>query len=205
MRCLHIEDSTHIYLTTDYIPTCNSGKDSLVKAIASEWNRNIYYVTGGRNGKYIPNSLTDSSDLINPLLLISDIDKYPFLTNEAVINLSNSTTEIKDEHLQYKQAFGNMINALDGILSGDDKLIIMTTNHPEQFSDTFLRAGRVDLSMKIDYITPETFRKYVYDFYGVEISKDIKLKDDKLTIAKLNADVIFMKLDKDSFIKKYVK
>ena len=204
MKCLHIDDPSHIYLTNDFIPTCNSGKDSLVKVIASEWNRNIYYITGGKGGKYIPNALTDTAQLINPLLLISDIDKYPFLTNEATINLADKD-DYKEEQLQYKQLFGNMINALDGIISGEDKLIIMTTNHPEVFSETFLRNGRVDLSMHIDYMTPETFRKYVYDFYGTELPENIELKYDNLSVAKLNADVIFLKMSKEDFIKKYVK
>lgn len=184
-----------------------TGKDSIVKAIATEWNRNIYYCTGGKNGKFMPNAITDSFAFVNPLILVSDIDKYPFLVNEANIDMSKQPLEgeIKDEQMQYKQLFGNMINALDGMLSGEDKIVVMTTNHPEIFSEVFLRNGRIDLSMKIDYIIPETFRKYVYDFYKVELPENIELKDDKLTIAKLNADVVFMKLSSEEFIKKYVK
>jgi len=204
MRCLHINHPSHIYLTNDYIPTCNSGKDSLVKVIASEWNRNIYYVTGGKNGEYIPNSLIDSFNLVNPLFLISDIDKYPFLTNEATIDLSNKD-DYKADQLRYKQLFGSMINALDGMLSGEDKLIIMTTNHPEVFSQTFLRDGRVDLAMHIDYMTPETFRQYVYDFYKVELPENIELKENNLSVAKLNTDVLFLKLSKEEFLNKYLK
>lgn len=181
-----------------------TGKDSIAKMIASEWGRNIYYVTGGKGGKFIPNAITDSDDDVSsPLFLISDIDKYPFVINEPNVDMDDEKS--KEEKMNYKQIFGSMINALDGVLSGEDKIIIMTTNHIEKFSDTFLRPGRIDLKMYITYVEPETFRKYVYDFYKVELPEDIKLKSDKLTIANLQFDVMFLKLTADEFIKKHVK
>ena len=81
----------------------------------------------------------------------------------------------------------------------------MTTNHIEKFSKTFLRPGRVDLCLYITYVVPEVFRKYTYDFYGVELPEDIKLKRNDITVAMLQFDVVFLKLTSDEFIKKYVK
>lgn len=205
MRCLHVANESHIYYTEDFIPTFNSGKDSIAKMIASEWNRNIYYVTGGQNGKFIPNALTDSGDDVNyPLFIISDIDKYPYLINEADINMDGEGENAKEEKIKYKQLFGNMINALDGILSGDDRVIIMTTNHIEKFSEAFLRPGRINLSMEIGYVTPQVFRKCVWEFYHVELPKDIKLKSNKLTVAMLQSDVLFMRLSIEEFLDKYL-
>lgn len=181
-----------------------SGKDSIAKMIASEWNRNLYYVTGGKGGRFIPNAITDNDDDINsPLFLISDIDKYPFIINEPDVNMDDEKT--KEEKMSYKQTFGAMINALDGVLSGEGKIIVMTTNHIEKFSETFLRPGRIDLMMYITYVVPETFRKYVYDFYHIELPDDIKLKSDKLTVAQMQFDVVFLKLTAQEFIKKHVK
>ena len=180
-----------------------TGKDSIAKMIASEWNRNLYYCTGGKDGKFIPNAITDNGDEINyPLFLISDIDKYPFLINEPDVKLEDDSA--KDDKMKHKQAFGNMINALDGVLSGEGRIIVMTTNHIEKFSDTLLRPGRIDLKLNISYVTPEVFRKYVYDFYHKEIPADIKIKDD-ITVAKMQSDVVFMKMEFDEFMKKYAK
>lgn len=180
-----------------------TGKDSIAKMIASEWNRNIYYCTGGKDGRFIPNAITDNSSDINyPLFLISDIDKYPFLINEPDVELSEDGS--KDEKMKHKQIFGNMINALDGVLSGEGRIIIMTTNHIEKFSDTFLRPGRIDLKLNIDYVTPEVFRKYVYDFYNTTLPENIKLKDG-VTVAKMQADVVFMKMSLDEFLNKYTQ
>lgn len=204
MRCLHVSDDAHIYLTDDFIPTHNTGKDSIAKMIASEWNRNIYYVTGGKEGRYIPNAITDVDETVNhPLLLISDIDKYPYLINEPEIKMDDDSA--KEDRMKYKQLFGNMINALDGVLSAEGRIIIMTTNHIEKFSDTFTRPGRIDLKLEIGYVTPEVFRKYTYDFYGVELPDDIKLNSDKLTIAAMQFDVVFLKLSADEFIAKHLE
>lgn len=181
-----------------------TGKDSIAKMIASEWNRNMYYVTGGKDGKFIPNAITDNGDSVNfPMFLVSDIDKYPFLINEPEVDMEKENG--KDEQLRYKQSFGNMINALDGILSGEGRIIVMTTNHIEKFSPVILRPGRIDLQLEIGYVTPEVFRKYVWDFYHRELPVDIKLKSNKLTIASMQFDVVFLKLTADEFIKKHVK
>ena len=204
MMCIRVDDPEHLYLTTDFIVTHNTGKDSIARMIASEWNRNLYYVTGGKNGTSIPDAITDSSDEINsPLFLISDIDKYPFLINEPDVNLQTETS--KNDQMQYKRTFGNMINALDGVMSGEDRIIVMTTNHIEKFSDTFLRPGRIDLKMNVDYLTPDVFRRYVYDFYGRILPKDIKLRSSTLTVAELQRDVVFMELSAEEFIAKYTK
>ena len=181
-----------------------TGKSSIVKMIASEWNRSLYECTGGKNGVFIPEAISDNNrELVSPLFSISDIDKYPALINEPDLKIEDGTA--KDEQLRQKQVFNNMINALDGISTEGGRIIIMTTNHIEKFSQTFLRPGRVDLCMEIGYLIPETFRAYVHDMYNVDLPENIKLKDDKLTISKLQFDVMFMKMPADEFIKKYVK
>lgn len=205
MHCLHVKDRLHLYQTTDFAVTCNTGKDSIAKMIASEWNRNIYYITGGKDGKFISNAIVSSDNEVNyPLFLISDIDKYPYLINEPDMDISEGEGS-KEEKIRHKQMFGSMINALDGVLSGEGRIIIMTTNHIEKFSETFLRPGRIDLALEVGYVTPEVFRKYTYDFYNVELPEDIKLREKNITIAKLQFDVVFLKLTADEFIKKYVK
>lgn len=182
-----------------------TGKDSIAKMIASEWNRNIYYVTGGSGGKFIPNALVDNgSDVNYPLFIISDIDKYPFLINEPEMDIEKDSNN-KEDQMKYKQCFGSMINALDGVLSGEGRIIVMTTNHIEKFSPVILRPGRIDLKLEIGYVTPEVLRKYVKDFYHIDLPENIKLKNNKLTVANMQFDVAFLKMGADEFINKYVK
>lgn len=204
VMCIKVDNDEHLYQTENFIVTHNTGKDSIAKMIASEWNRNLYYVTGGKGGIFIPQALSDSSDIVTyPLFLVSDIDKYPFLINEPDVDLDKS--DAKDEKMRYKMSFANMINSLDGVLSGEDRIIIMTTNHIEKFSETILRPGRIDLKLEIGYVTPEVFRKYVYDYYGQIVTPEVKLKSDKLTIAEMQRDVVFMEMGFDDFMRKYTK
>ena len=185
-----------------------SGKSSIVRMIASEWNRSLCECTGGKNGRFIPNALTDpvADMLSDPLFSISDIDKYPALINEAEVTINDSEKDKhrKDDVFDNKEVFAKMINALDGIGCSEGSIIIMTTNHIEKFSDTFLRPGRIDLIMEIGYITAEVFREFVKDYYGFILPQDITLKRNDLTIAELQADVVFFKLSEEEFVNKYV-
>lgn len=181
-----------------------TGKSSLVKAIASHWNMNIYECVGGKHGKYIPDALISSNTIDSgyKLYSISDVDKYPILINEPKIDKDGKSD---DDKVSYKQTFGNMINALDGIMSGEDKIIIMTTNHIDKFSETFLRPGRVDLKLEISYVNNDMMRDYVKTFYDKELPDNFKLKLKEVTIADLQFDVVFLKLTYEEFIKKYIK
>lgn len=206
VMCIKVANPEHLYLTEDFMVTHNTGKDTIAKMIASEWNRNIYYITGGKDGRFVPNAITDNDEDVNyPLMMISDIDKYPFLINEADLDLKKDANGPRLETMGFKQAFGSMINALDGVVSSEDRIIIMTTNHIDKFSDTFLRPGRIDLMLEIGYVTPEVFRQYVFKNYNIELPKDIELADDQLTVGKLQFDTMFVKPSAEEFINKYLK
>lgn len=179
------------------------GKSSITKMIASEWNRSLCEISGGKNGRFIPDAITSEIPMLsNPLFSISDIDKYPSVINEMQIDMSKDKAEEID--LDNKQTFAKMINALDGISSGEGKIIVMTTNHIEKFSDTFLRPGRIDLKMEIKAVIPEVFRNFTYDYYNIVLPEDISLIRDDISIAELQADAIFLKLTAEEFVNKYV-
>lgn len=183
-----------------------TGKTSITKMIASEWNRNLYECTGGKSGKFIPQCIMNLGQNTNyPLFSISDIDKYPFLINEQDINIDSDEKKNSEEEMGYKQLFGSMINALDGTMSGEDRIVIMTTNHIEKFSPTILRAGRIDLKMEIGYVCPEVFRKYVFDFYNTILPENIQLLQDNLTISQMQFEVVFQKMPLEDFLALHVK
>lgn len=50
--------------------------------------------------------------------------------------------------------------------SGEERIIFMTTNHPEKLDPALIRPGRVDLMEKIDDATPEQARSLFDRFYG---------------------------------------
>ena len=67
---------------------------------------------------------------------------------------------------QSSVTFSGFLNALDGVASGEERIIFMTTNHPERLDPALIRPGRVDLSVLIDDATPSQARILFTRFYG---------------------------------------
>ena len=183
------------------------GKSTIARIIASEFNRSFISVTGKNNGKNIPdiiNQVSFISSAPNPLVVISDIDKYPALVNDTEININDKDQD--SFKFNNKEIFGQMINALDGSVNGEGKIVIMDTNHIDKFSSTFLRPGRVDLIIEIPTVDEEIFKEYIYHTYHKELPEKIKLKKMKkeLTVPQLQFDTLFNKLTFEEMCKKYL-
>jgi mitochondrial chaperone BCS1 len=64
--------------------------------------------------------------------------------------------------------FSGFLNALDGVASGEERIVFMTTNHPERLDPALIRPGRVDLQVLIDDASPEQARRLFTRFYRYE-------------------------------------
>lgn len=73
---------------------------------------------------------------------------------------------ICDYSYQSSVTFSGFLNALDGVASGEERIIFMTTNHLERLDPALIRPGRVDLPVLIDDATPEQAKKLFTRFYG---------------------------------------
>ena len=69
---------------------------------------------------------------------------------------------------QSSVTFSGFLNALDGVASGEERIIFMTTNHPERLDPALIRPGRVDLSVLIDDASPMQAKRLFTQFYGHE-------------------------------------
>jgi chaperone BCS1 len=136
-----------------------TGKTSLVKAIAGELDHNICIVNLSERG------LTD--DRLNHLLsnlperslaLLEDVDAA-FATRQ---------TTADDGYHGANVTFSGLLNALDGAASGEDRILVLTTNYPERLDPALLRPGRVDLKVEIGYATHEVVEGMWERFYGNE-------------------------------------
>lgn len=64
--------------------------------------------------------------------------------------------------------FSGFLNALDGVASGEERVIFLTTNHIERLDPALIRPGRVDLAALIDDADPEQAKRLFLNFYGTE-------------------------------------
>ena len=62
--------------------------------------------------------------------------------------------------------FSGFLNALDGVASGEERIIFLTTNHVDRLDPALVRPGRVDLAVLIDDADPEQARTLFTNFYG---------------------------------------
>ena len=62
--------------------------------------------------------------------------------------------------------FSGFLNALDGVASGEERIIFMTTNHVDRLDPALIRPGRVDLSLLIDDASPAQAKELFTRFYG---------------------------------------
>ncbi|MFA5344701.1 MAG: AAA family ATPase [Candidatus Omnitrophota bacterium] len=114
-----------------------NGKSSLVTAIASELRLDICTLNLSNH------SLNDEKLVelmanvpMNSLVLIEDVDCV--FHERKKVDDSESVT------------FSGLLNAIDGVMSSEGRILFMTTNHKEVLDPALIRPGRVDVDITID-------------------------------------------------------
>lgn len=79
--------------------------------------------------------------------------------------------------------FSGLLNALDGVASGEERVVVMTTNWVERLDEALVRPGRVDVRVEIGYATEEVVGEMWGRFYGegeveVEVEKSEAMKEE---------------------------
>lgn len=85
------------------------------------------------------------------LLVLEDVDT---LFNEDRVNMSNSS-----------MTFSGLLNTLDGLISAEGILTILTTNHADKIEEALLRGGRVDRSFLFEKPDRRGVATYFRSFY----------------------------------------
>ena len=143
-----------------------TGKSSLVSAMAGHFKCNIYTIP------LASYSLSDSSLLTlmrsiepNSIVLFEDIDR---------IKISNEEKELATTGESAGITLSGLLNAIDGIVSGEGYVLVMTANHPEKLDEALVRAGRIDKKIKFNKPRHEELYKFIDKFYdGQEQSWNI--------------------------------
>jgi len=69
---------------------------------------------------------------------------------------------------------------LDGVASGEERIIFLTTNHVENLDPALIRPGRVDLACLIDDASPSQAKCLFTRFYDSEQNVDLEMLGNKL-------------------------
>lgn len=133
-----------------------SGKTSFIQALAGSLSYDICLLNLSERG------LTDDK-LFH---LLSNAPERSFVLIEDIDAAFNKRVQTSEDGYQSSITFSGFLNALDGVASGEERIIFMTTNHIERLDPALIRPGRVDLAHLIDDASPAQAQLLFNRFYG---------------------------------------
>lgn len=115
-----------------------SGKTTLIRAIASMFNLNLYFLPFSRN-------ILSTEKLAS---LFADIEPDSLIVLEDVdVLFDNKEKRETKEHLN----FSTLLNVIDGPTFTEGTILMMTTNHIDKLDPALIRSGRVDSKIEFKY------------------------------------------------------
>ncbi len=138
--------------------TPGTGKSSFIQALAGHLEYNICVINLSERG------LTDDRLaylLVNApsrsILLIEDVDAA-FVERQST-----------EEGFGSMVTFSGLLNALDGVIASEERLIFMTTNHLDKLDSALIRPGRVDKMVELGNADDDQIKAMFMRFYGESI------------------------------------
>ncbi|KAK1698372.1 hypothetical protein QYE76_015069 [Lolium multiflorum] len=150
-----------------------TGKSSLIAAIANHLRFDIYdlELTGVDSNSDLRRLLVGMTN--RSILVVEDID--------CTIELKQREDQDEDEEhaksnsaekkkAEDKVTLSGLLNFVDGLWSttGEERIIIFTTNYKERLDPALLRPGRMDMHIHMGYCTPEAFRILANNYHAID-------------------------------------
>ncbi|KAG9230192.1 mitochondrial chaperone BCS1 [Amylocarpus encephaloides] len=117
-----------------------SGKSSFIQALAGELDFGIATINLSARG------ITD--DLLAKLLTEAP-RRSIILLEDADAAFVNRQVKGGDGYSGQTVTFSGLLNALDGVTAGEERISFLTTNHIERLDPALIRPGRVDMTVRI--------------------------------------------------------
>jgi chaperone BCS1 len=150
-----------------------SGKTSFIQALAGSLSYDICLLNLSERGLaddklfHLLSNVPERS-----FVLVEDVDaafnKRVQTSEDGLVKFWNSRNPTLTSAHSYQSSvtFSGFLNALDGVASGEERIIFMTTNHVEKLDPALIRPGRVDISELINDASPKQARILFERFYG---------------------------------------
>ncbi|KAJ3929146.1 MAG: mitochondrial chaperone BCS1 [Lentinula lateritia] len=140
-----------------------SGKSSYIQALAGSLNYNLCLLNLSERGL--------GDDKLTHLL--STVPEQSIVLIEDVDAAFNKRVQTSEDGYQSSVTFSGFLNALDGVASGEERIVFLTTNHIERLDPALIRPGRVDFTQYVGDATPNQARSLFERFYGTELLETI--------------------------------
>lgn len=160
-----------------------TGKTSFIKALAGKYGVNVYVINISTmtddklekaiasvpKGNFILIEDFDSSKAVKArnTPIKDEILDVVGTTPPAPKRPKSDTVSFAEEFSDYSMlSLTGVLNALDGIVSLDNTIIFMTTNHIDKIDEAILRKGRCDLDVEIGQLNNDSIKEYINYTYG---------------------------------------
>ncbi|KAK0657473.1 BCS1 N terminal-domain-containing protein [Cercophora newfieldiana] len=135
-----------------------TGKTSFIQALAGDLDYSVALINLSEVG------ITD--DLLAQLLTQLP-EKSLLLLEDVDAAFQNRRQRDADGYTGPTVTFSGLLNALDGLAAGEDRIAFMTTNHIDRLDPALIRPGRVDMMVRIGeatrYQAAEMWKRYYGD------------------------------------------
>ncbi len=147
-------------------PGC--GKTSLVLALASYFCRPIYVLNLG--DMWTDSKLFSAICTVpaNGVLLIEDVDIAGRARGVKLESKPKRRYEKDGSNKSNMTTMSGLLNGIDGVISKDGRLLIMTTNYPDRLDAALIRPGRIDMHESIGPMAPMDMGRMFLNFFPDE-------------------------------------
>ncbi|KAG6027264.1 hypothetical protein E4U40_001637 [Claviceps sp. LM458 group G5] len=134
-----------------------SGKSSLIQALAGELDFGVAMINLSEMG------MTDDK---LAYLLTKLPKRCLLLLEDADAAFVNRRQRDADGYNGANVTFSGLLNALDGVAAGEERIAFLTTNHIDRLDPALIRPGRVDMMLRIGEATRYQAEEMWDRFYG---------------------------------------
>ncbi|KAL6220660.1 hypothetical protein ACLB2K_008416 [Fragaria x ananassa] len=152
-----------------------TGKSSLVAAMANRLRFDIYdlELTSISSNDQLRKALGSTTN--RSIVVFEDIDCSKESVNRESAESKSFMQMFSDAESKF--TLSGLLNVVDGLgsSSGDERIIVFTTNHKERLDPALLRPGRMDMHIHMSYCTPKGFKTLASNYLGIQDTSEHRL------------------------------
>jgi chaperone BCS1 len=149
-----------------------TGKTSLIRAIASHFNKDVRFVGDLGNIDSLCMELGHDD-----MVVLEDVDAMSRLDKRDKEKKAKRTrTKVGDSYItgfseekapvDITSKLSTLLNIIDGIRTPEGTVWFMTTNYIDQLDSALRRTGRVDMTVELGNLSEKVMKKMFANFYG---------------------------------------
>ncbi|GBG29192.1 26S protease regulatory subunit, putative [Hondaea fermentalgiana] len=130
--------------------------------VKSDGSASVESAGGDVENDGTPESATEATQVLGAIVAsLGSNDK-----NDNPLSLPSLQTD--------KLSLAGLLECLDGIIEADNRLLIMTTNHPERLDEALIRPGRIDKIFHLSYVGVEAAIEMTKLYFGAASAESRK-------------------------------